>query len=194
MRLNLKRLALLSGTCARAFAARARLTPQRVDLMLLIRGEKLLQRQLAERLCVTRPVVSRMIAALCELGLVRNVVAWFDRRCRVPELTESGQARLALCFPRPTRRGAQSTGEAEWLRAWRKHLAKLGIRVDSILRGHMPRTFAVYAAWNNRHGTGLELDYGPYLSLEAWWKARDTLIEECLPPERRAALASHSGD
>lgn len=158
MRLNLKRLGLLAGTCARAFAARARLTPQRVDLMLVVRSGPHTQQQIAHRLCVTRPVISRMLAALRELGLIRDARDPEDRRRRIPELTPEGRERLALCFPTPTTRGAQSTGEAEWLSAWRRNLAMLGVRVDSILRGRMP-FFAGMAAWNGRHGSGLEPDF-----------------------------------
>ncbi len=180
MRLNLKRLALLAGTCARAVAARVQLTPQRVDLMLVVREGDQTQVQLAQRLCVTPPVVSRMLKALRELGLVDSVVDPCDSRRRIPRLTEAGLERLARSFPKPTRRGAQTRGEAEWLRGWRAHLAKLGIRVDSILRGHMPRTFGVYSAWNSRYGH-YELEHMP------WEKARDYLLEQFGSRAQRAS-------
>ncbi len=147
MQLNLKRLALLAGPCARAFAARAGLTPQRIDLMLLVRRYAMSQVEIADRLCVTPPVISRMVAALRELGLVITVPDRRDARMRVPRLTEQGQARLALCFPTRTTRGAQTTGEAQWLAVWRPHLAANGIRVDSVLRGYGALDFAVYRHW-----------------------------------------------
>lgn len=150
MQLNLKRLALLTGPCARAFAARAALTPQRIDVMLVARRYAASFREIAAMLCVSPPVVSRMVAALSELGLVYVEVDPRDRRRRVPRLTEAGRARLALCFPSPTRRGAQTTGELEWLSAWRSTLTSLKIRIDSVFRGYVPR-FAGFAAWAERY-------------------------------------------
>ena len=146
MRLNLKRLGLLAGKAARLFAARAALTPQRVDLMLQLRGWRLRQADLADRLCVTRSVVSRMLDALVELGLVVRTIGESDRRERYPELTEAGCARLALCFPEPTWEGAQDRGEIRWLHRWREPIADLGIVVDSILTSRQPNIFASFAA------------------------------------------------
>ena len=111
MKLNLRRLGLLSGRAARVFAARAKLTPQRVDLMLLLRSYRLNHTELAERLCVSRPVVSRMLHALVTLGLVCSHTDERDSRARIPRLTQSGFERLARCFPNRTRRGAQDVGE-----------------------------------------------------------------------------------
>ena len=125
--------------------------------MLLLRGFWLTQKELAWRLCVSPPVVSRMLSALAELGLVQRDVDPQDRRRRVPRLTEAGYARLALCFPEPTTRGAQATGEATWLATWRPWLAQLGLRVDTILRARVPGFFEEMAAWNSRHGHNLEL-------------------------------------
>jgi DNA-binding MarR family transcriptional regulator len=147
MRLNLKRLGLLAGKAARMFAARARLTPQRIDLMLQLRQWRLNQKDLADRLCVTRPVVSRMLKALVALGLVETTIGERDRRERYPQLTRSGKERLAKCFPGDTRHGAQDHGEITWLHRWREIIAdQLGIRVDSILRSRVPTLFANFAA------------------------------------------------
>lgn len=160
MRLNLKRLALLSGKCARVFAERAGLTPQRVDMLLLLRGFRLTQKEIAWRLCVSPPVVSRMLSALEDLELVYRAGDRADRRRRIPQLTDAGQARLARCFPEPTTRGAQTTGEATWLATWRPWLAQqLGLRVDSMLRARPPAPdcYEVFAAWNRRYGRDLEL-------------------------------------
>jgi len=146
MRLNLKKLGLLAGKAARIFAARAGLTPQRVDLMLLMRGWSLKQADLADRMCVTRCVVSRMLDALVEQDLVVRRVGDTDRRERYPELTQKGREALAKCFPEPTFHGAQDHGEIRWLHRWRHNIALLGIRVDSILRSRPPQIFANYAA------------------------------------------------
>ncbi len=146
MRLNLKRLGLLAGRAARIFAARAELTPQRIDLMLQMRGWQLCQADLADRLCVTRPVVSRMIDALVDLRLVVRTASEVDKRKRIPRLTDAGRARLARCFPQPTWHGAQDHGEIRWLRRWRGAIAELGICVDSILDSRTPQIFANFAA------------------------------------------------
>jgi len=157
MRLNLKRLGLLAGKAARVFAARAELTPQRIDLMLLLRGAPLSQRQIAERLCVCGAVVSRIVDALVELELVERLVPVDDRRLRIPRLTVLGVQRLARCFPRATRHGAQDVGERTWLRAWRSDIATLGIHVDNILRSRTPDFFRAMAMWNACFGRGLFL-------------------------------------
>jgi DNA-binding MarR family transcriptional regulator len=146
MRLNLRKLGLLAGKAARMFSAQVQLTPQRIDLMLQLRVWRLNQKELAERLCVTPPVVSRMLDALVELGLVRRTTASTDMRARYPELTGEGRARLARCFPIATRHGAQDQGEITWLREWRTAIATLGIRVDSILRSRLPDLYPNFAA------------------------------------------------
>ncbi len=138
MRLNLKRLGLLAGKGARMFAERARLTPQRVDLLLMLRRECLKQSDLAAFLCVTRSVVTKMVVALEGLGLVVRSVGTRDRRERYARLTDAGRARLELCFPTPTKYGAQDQGEIQWLRWYRTYIATLGIRVDGILRAKPP--------------------------------------------------------
>ena len=150
MRLNLKRLGLLAGRPARVFAERAGLTPQRIDLMLLLRGWELPQWEIAQRLCVSRPVVSRMVDALVELELVIRTRTE-DGRVRIPRLTAKGRARLALCFPNPTFHGAQDEGEIRWLRVWRHAIAGLGVRVDSILRSRQPDFFHLFVAWASRY-------------------------------------------
>lgn len=141
MRLNLKRLGLLAGKGARMFAARAGLTPQRVDLLLLLRRETRRQKDLADVLCVTRSVVTRMVGALEGLGLVVRTQGTKDRREQHTSITDAGRARLALCFPVPTVHGAQDQGEIQWLRFWREFIAKCGIRVDSVLRSRTPPLF-----------------------------------------------------
>lgn len=146
MRLNLKRLGLLAGKAARMFAARAMLTPQRVDLLLMLRRETLKQSDLANLLCVTRSVVTRMVDALERMGLVIRTRGTKDRRERHASITAAGRARLALCFPTPTWHGAQDEGEIQWLRWWRGYIAPFGIRVDSILRSRPPTLFGNFAS------------------------------------------------
>ena len=138
MRLNLRRLGLLAGKAARMFAGRAKLTPQRIDVMLLIRQARYSQTDLAHRLCVTPCVVSRMLKALVGLGLVVQETCGSDGRIRIARLTEEGVERLARCFPAPTRIGAQDHGERTWLRRWRTSIRNLGIRVDGLLRSRAP--------------------------------------------------------
>ena len=145
MRFNLRRLGLLSGKAARRFARRAGLTPQRIDLMLLVRRSRLSQREIASQLCVSPSVVSRILDALVELGLVERTCDLHDGRIRVPELTHTGRERLARCFPDPTFHGAQDEGEITWLAYWRTSIANLGIQVDSILDSVAPAYFDGYA-------------------------------------------------
>ncbi len=164
MRLNLRRLGLLAGKAARMFAARASLTPQRVDLLLLLRRETLKQSHLANYLCVTRSVVSRMVAALEEIGLVVRAKGLRDRRERYASITEAGRKRLALCFPKPTCHGAQDEGEIKWLRWWRESMASLGIRVDNVLRSRQPLFFASLAAKKECYPDPRDL-----VPRELWW-------------------------
>lgn len=112
--------------------------------MLLLRGWKLPQKEIAQRLCVVDSVVSRLVDALVDLRLVVRCRQG-DGRHRYPRLTSLGLQRLALCFPVPTRHGAQDEGEITWLRYWRDYIASVGIRVDSILRSRPPPTFGTLA-------------------------------------------------
>ena len=93
-----KKVVLMAGYAARAFAKIAGLTPARLDLMLALQFEPALQRDLARDLAVTPPVVSRMLGALEELGLVVRHALVEDRRQRVVELTDWGRAKLGILF------------------------------------------------------------------------------------------------
>ena len=147
------------------FAKRAGLTPQRVDMLLMLRRTSMRQKDLADILCVTRPVVSRMVAALEDLGYVTRTQGTRDRRERFTAITDEGRTQLALCFPKPTTIGAQDHGEIQWLRWWREHIAKLGIRVDSILRSRQPSHFDVFAT---KHECHPELFWSSTLPLWLW--------------------------
>ena len=83
-----KRLALLAGPMARAFAGVVNLTPQRVDLMFFLRERPMIQRDLALEMGVVRSVVSKMVTALEKLGLVERRGVKGDRRMRLVTLTE----------------------------------------------------------------------------------------------------------
>ena len=82
-----KRLALLAGRGARAMASLVCLTPQRCDLLLRLYREPQIQRALAFELGVVRSVVSKMVTALEELGLVVRRGLEGDRRLRLVTLT-----------------------------------------------------------------------------------------------------------
>lgn len=170
------------------FAARAQLTPQRVDLLLLLRRETLKQSHLANFLCVTRSVVSRMVAALEELGLVVRSNGVDDRRERYASITEAGRKRLALCFPKPTWHGAQDEGEIKWLRWWREAMASLGIRVDNVLRSRQPLFFACLAAKKECNPEPRDL-----VPRELWWDWSGVCVASqptCRAPRKHAASSS----
>jgi MarR family transcriptional regulator for hemolysin len=63
-------------------------------LVMLVSGPQDLS-ALAERLQVSLPTISRMVASLAERGWIRRRRATDDRRRVVVELTESGQSSLA---------------------------------------------------------------------------------------------------
>lgn len=151
MRLNLKRLGLLAGKAARGFAKPAGLTPQRLDLLQIARSGPFSQRQIAERLCVARCVVSRMLKALEEDDLVFRDADPKDRRIKLTYVTRLGLQRLGRCCADEDARGAQATGESIWLRAWRYEIAQNGLRVDSVLRAKPPSDFEALALWNRRY-------------------------------------------
>jgi DNA-binding MarR family transcriptional regulator len=144
MRLNFKRLGLLGGKAARECAKLAGLTSARVDLMVLLRRYDRSQVELATILCVSPSVVSRMVTALEELGLVWRHVPDWDLRIRFIRLTDAGLAQLHLCFgdapklPHDGTRSAQCVGEAAWLLDWKAPLAKRKARIGSLVRSAAP--------------------------------------------------------
>lgn len=144
MRLNFRRMALLSGKAARALGALAKLTPARIDLMLAVMRYERSQTELATILCVSPSVVCRMVRALLDQGLISRRIPYEDRRLRMVSLTEHGLARLAPCFgaspllPDDGSRGAHSAGEAMWMLDWRRPLARLGVRIGTLVRSLYP--------------------------------------------------------
>jgi DNA-binding MarR family transcriptional regulator len=82
---------------ARPLTADFDLTPARYDMLFAVDstpGGQLLQSALRGILGVTAPTISKMLAALEELGLVRREVYWRDRRERVVSLTDEGRRSL----------------------------------------------------------------------------------------------------
>lgn len=138
MRLNFKKLGLLSGKAARECARLIGLTSARLDLMVLLWRYDRSQVELATILCVSPSVISRMVDALEDLGLAVRVTPDEDRRRRIVRPTAEGIRRLrALDVPglhSAGIRGAQCIGERTWLRYWRPHLPRLGLRFGSSFR------------------------------------------------------------
>lgn len=91
-----KRLALLAGPMARAFSGIVHLTPQRVDLMFFLRERPMIQRDLAFEMGVVRSVVSKMVTALEQLGLVERRGVKGDRRLRLVTLTQRAFQLMSL--------------------------------------------------------------------------------------------------
>lgn len=133
MRLNFKRLGLLGSRAVRSEARRVDLTPSRLDFVTVLMHGPLCQRDIAARLCVTEPVVSRMVHALMERGFVVRVIPAADRRFRLVSLTDFGRFeyhRLTDCewlLDPDARFGAQTLGEAHWYGDWEKALDTMGL-------------------------------------------------------------------
>lgn len=152
MRLNFKRLYLLSAKASRACASLVDLTPARLDLMTALLRYERSQSELAEVLCVAHSVVSRMVRALVELGLVQQRVPEEDRRFRMISLTRRGERCIepVLDGPVPSHgeRGAQCVGEEAWLAYWRKPLARLGLDFGPLLGAEISSFWLL--RWLNR--------------------------------------------
>jgi DNA-binding MarR family transcriptional regulator len=82
----------------RTALARMGLTAARFDLLYAVRERRngVDQRNLQRRLGVGRSTVSRMLASLEKLGLVRRSVAGHDRRRKVVQLTTRGRWRIGF--------------------------------------------------------------------------------------------------
>lgn len=133
MRLNFKQLALLGAHAVRGMAKLVDLTPARLDFLTVLRHGPLCQRDLAAKLCVSEPVISRMVRALMKLGLVRRVIPTADKRYRLVSLTSFGRyqyVRLTDCewfLHEDACFGAQTLGESQWHCDWEVPLRKLGL-------------------------------------------------------------------
>ena len=105
---SLKRAFHASLRVTRRALAALGLTAARFDLLYAIyEGEEdgTPQRDLVGDLGVSAPVVSRMLKALEELGLVARWTASMDRRCRWVRLTPEGLSRVRLLEWRCIRSG-----------------------------------------------------------------------------------------
>ena len=127
---SFKRMVLLSGRSARAFAALADLTPARADMMIALLHEESSQVGLAWKLGVCEEVVCRMVRALVELGLLEKRTPPHDKRLRLVRLTEKGRKALNILFdgwmPDDGRETVQAGSEGELLHEWGDELAKNG--------------------------------------------------------------------
>jgi DNA-binding MarR family transcriptional regulator len=79
------------------------LTAARFDLLFAVHAHdsrRMRQRELQRMLGVCRSTVSRMLASLEELGLVRRITSDRDRRLKLVELTKQGRSRVWLVIRR----------------------------------------------------------------------------------------------
>jgi DNA-binding MarR family transcriptional regulator len=91
----------------RTALAQLGLTAARFDLMYAIHGRRAVrQRALRRMVGVSAPTVSRMLASLEELGLVKREVALHDRRQRWVRLTDVGRRCIRKAIRRFIRWGA----------------------------------------------------------------------------------------
>ena len=93
-----RRIALLSGRAARQFARLGHLTPARSEILRLAYAGPVAQALVVEELGVTAPVVSRMLAALEDAGLIERYRAQEDRRRGVLVLTKLGREAIGLIY------------------------------------------------------------------------------------------------
>ena len=135
-----KKVVLMAGYAARAFANIAGLTPARVDLMLALQFGPSLQRDLALDLAVTPPVVSRMLRSLEELGLVVRRKLEEDERHRIVELTDWGRAKLGILFDGffvdDGSTTAQSNAENRFVDEYEQDLKEGGLRIAPLPNVH----------------------------------------------------------
>lgn len=128
---SFKRLVLLAGRGARAFAALAKLTPARADMMISMLSRELTQKGLVEALGICASVVSRMVRALERLGLVARRTPAEDRRVRWVSLTAAGRKALDVFFdgwmPSDGTCTVQARAEHEVLEDWRDTLIPIGL-------------------------------------------------------------------
>jgi DNA-binding MarR family transcriptional regulator len=90
-----------------AFASMG-LTAARFDLLFAVHahnGRRMPQRELQRMLGVCRATVSRMLASLENLGLVRRTASGRDRRRKLVELTKEGRKRVRRVIRRLIRNG-----------------------------------------------------------------------------------------
>jgi DNA-binding MarR family transcriptional regulator len=91
---------------SRTMLARIGLTAARFDLLYALNtsnkstGRGIRQATLRRVLGVGRTTVSRMLASLEQLGLIKRTVDWLDRRQKLVQLTGDGRHRIAVASRR----------------------------------------------------------------------------------------------
>jgi DNA-binding MarR family transcriptional regulator len=112
---------------ARPLLSSLGLTAARFDLLYAVYSEtsfRILQSRLRRTLGVTAPTVSRMLASLEELGLVRRSRFAFDARQRLVELTNQGLAALRRAIEETMGSGVvqlavdSALAESRWHNDW----------------------------------------------------------------------------
>lgn len=140
MHLNFKRLGLLGAHVARTLARVAALTPARADVLTLLREQPRIQREIAAILCVSEGVVSRLVTALEQAGLVQRTIPPRDRRMREVSLMDLGRERLAMMTNEYVgldplgSESVQCSGELFWSVHWDLVLTSLGLDRLSVIR------------------------------------------------------------
>ena len=127
MRMTFKRLALLAGHPARGYARLVGLTPARLDLVLALADQDRCQRQLAEVLCVSEAVISRVVRLLVLKGYLQRHIPLADKRFRIVSLTPKGRDVLETLadHEQPFENldvDGQGLSESGWLEDWREPL------------------------------------------------------------------------
>ena len=84
-------------------ARRSGLTPQRYQLLLMVKGapdrsETLSVTDLAERLQIAQSTATELVTRAAEAGLVTRAGSPKDGRVALVKLTPEGESRLAQCF------------------------------------------------------------------------------------------------
>jgi DNA-binding MarR family transcriptional regulator len=129
---SFRRMVLLAGRGARAFAALAELTPARADMMIALLHEEFSQRELAWKLGVCEEVVSRMVRALVAIGHLARRTPSHDRRVRLVRLTDQGRKALDIFFdgwiPDEGDPAVHSLAEHELCGIWEEQLTANGFR------------------------------------------------------------------
>ncbi len=169
MRMTFKRLALLGDHPARMTAALVELTSSRLDFLGLLVIHGRCQRELAELLCVSEPVVSRMVRALVRLGLVERHIPIADRRFRIVSLTRKGRdvfdvlmdCELPLCMDDSD--DVRGLAESSWVQDWYVTLQRAGLGFlarmhdEALSETSSPR--APFAAMRLHHRRGAYRDF-----------------------------------
>ena len=136
MLFTFKRFVLHAGRIARAFCNLSGTTPQRTDLLLLVRLEALPLKKIALELGVTPPVISRMVAALFKLGWVAKITPEADRRQRLVTITPAGREVLRMVFendfPMEGEATVQFRSEFQLMYEWELVFEKAGVRTEML--------------------------------------------------------------